>query len=69
MGGPGDYPNQSLHAKQVIIRPKQFNSRLDPEKVVSVTVCQENGRLGQVGTVVALGPPECPVGACKVIGM
>ena len=69
MGGPGDYPNQSLHAKQVIICPKQFNSRLDPEKVVSVTVCQENGRLGQVGTVVALGPPECPVGACKVTGM
>ena len=29
-------------------------------------VCQENGRLGQVGTVVALGPPECPLGACKV---
>jgi len=28
---------------------------------------QENGRLGQVGTVVALGPPECPLGACKVI--
>ena len=54
---------------QVIICPKQFNSRLDPEKVVTVTVCQENGRLGQVGTVVALGPPECPVGACKVTGM
>ena len=56
---------------QVIISPnlfhtKQLNSWLNPEKVASLIVCQENGRLGQVGTVVALGPPECPVGACKV---
>jgi len=28
---------------------------------------QESGKFGQVGTVVAFGPPECPAGACKVI--
>ena len=57
---------------QVIVSPnlapsKQLNPWLNPGKVSHVIVFQENGRLGQVGTVVALGPPECPIGACKVI--